>query len=154
RAASRASRAGVMPVRAVPTGVPSPSYVSVATPNRTTASYRLSPALRNRARRVARPSTSGSTPLAAGSSVPVWPIRRSPSTRRMIATTSCEVGPVGLSMTSRPSIDGPLDLFGERRLEGFDRTTHRAARGVFVTASAELLGDGADVDVAFGSHAD
>ena len=35
---------------------------------------------------------------------PVWPIRRSPSTRRMRATTSWLVGPGGLSMTRRPSI--------------------------------------------------
>src|SRR5207249_11434318 len=61
--------------------------------------------LRNRASRVARPRTSGSTPLAAGSSVPVWPMRGSPSTRRRHATTSCDVGPAGLSMTSKPSME-------------------------------------------------
>ena len=55
-------------------------------------------ASRGRARAAARRSP-------AGSSVPVWPMRRSPSARRTRATTSCEVGPAGLSTTSRPSID-------------------------------------------------
>src|SRR5258706_68271 len=82
RADSISWRAGVTPVRTAPIAVPSASYVSVGTPNRTTASYRLSPALKKRASLVARPSTSGNTPLAAGSSVPVWPIRRSARTRR------------------------------------------------------------------------
>ena len=41
---------------------PSASYVSVATPKRTSASYSLSLPLKNRARRVARPRTIGSTP--------------------------------------------------------------------------------------------
>src|SRR5262245_9848742 len=108
----------------------------------------------NRARRVARPTTSGSTPLAFGSSVPVWPIRRSRSTRRMRATTSCEVGPVGLSTTNRPSIDGAFDLLDEHLLQRVDRAVHRAPGRVLVTAAAELLRDRADVDLALRPHAD
>ncbi len=79
------------------------SYVSVAAPRRTPASYSLSVALRNEASRVARPITRGRTPVASGSSVPVWPMRLRPSARRTRATTSCDVGPAGLSMTRTPS---------------------------------------------------
>src|SRR5689334_8489226 len=107
-----------------------------------------------RASRVALPSTSGSTPLAAGSSVPVCPIRRSPIARRTRATTSCEVGPAGLSMTNRPSIDRCLDLVDEDLLQGVDRARDAAAGRVLVAAAAELLGDRADVDVALRAHAD
>src|SRR5271165_6322498 len=49
-----------------------------------------------------RPSTSGSTPVAMGSSVPRWPIDRSPTSRRILATTSCEVQAAGLSTTITP----------------------------------------------------
>src|ERR1051326_3487622 len=41
------------------------------------ASYSLSSLLRNCASRVALPSSNTSTPVANGSSVPVWPMRRS-----------------------------------------------------------------------------
>ena len=51
---------------------------------------------------MARPMTSGSTPVAKGSSVPVWPTFGEPIARRTTATTSCEVGPAGLSMTRTP----------------------------------------------------
>src|SRR6266853_2314846 len=57
-------------------------------------------------------------------------------------------------MTSRPSIDGPLNLFDEGRLERLDGTARRAARGILVAAAAELFGYCADVDVALRSHAD
>ena len=40
------------------------------------------------------------------SSVPVWPMRETPSARRVSVTTSCEVGPSGLSTTSTPSGNG------------------------------------------------
>src|SRR5438034_4103209 len=137
------------------------------------ASYCLSRALRKRASRVARPTTSGSTPLAAGSSVPVWPMRRSPRRRRIRSTTSWDVGPEGLSMTRRPftkqncrisglrncrivglSFDRLFDLRDEQFLERVDRAPHGAPRRVLMAAAAELLRHGADVDVAFGSHAD
>src|SRR3954470_1294180 len=106
-----------------------------------------------RARRVARPMTSGRTPLAIGSRVPVWPTRRSPRTRRTQATMSWEVGPGGLSTMSRPSIDRFLDLLEEQLLEGIDGARDAAAGRVLVTAAAELLGHAADVDVALRSHA-
>src|SRR5688500_3171887 len=44
----------------------------------------------------------GSTPVAKGSSVPVCPALRMPSARRTRSTTSCEVGPAGLSTTITP----------------------------------------------------
>ena len=113
-AARRPRRPATVPTYAAPTGAPSASNVVVANPRRTSASYVLSAPLRNRDSRVARPSTSGSTPLAAGSSVPVCPIRRSRRARRARATTSWELGPAGLSTTSRPSITGPTPRAGLR----------------------------------------
>src|SRR5436309_514026 len=44
----------------------------------------------------------GSTPVANGSRVPVWPTRRRSRARRTRSTTSWEVGPAGLSTTSTP----------------------------------------------------
>src|SRR5271157_2603248 len=49
-----------------------------------------------------RPRTRGSTPVAMGSRVPRWPIDRSPTIRRILATTSWEVHPAGLSTTITP----------------------------------------------------
>src|SRR3982751_5718751 len=105
------------------------------------ASYILLPPLRNFASRVARPTTSGRTPLAPGSSVPVCPIRRSPRARRMRATTSWLVGPAGWSMTSRPSIDRAPNLVDEDVPELVDVAVHRAAGRVLVSAAAEFLRD-------------
>src|ERR1700758_901175 len=66
--------------------------------------YALPLSLRYSATRVAWPMQMGSTPLAAGSSVPACPTRRCLSSLRTFATTSCEVIPVGLLMLSMPSI--------------------------------------------------
>src|ERR1700687_8637 len=54
------------------------------------------------ARRVARPSRTGKTPSAIGSSVPAWPTRFWPARLRTFATTSCEVQPFGLLTLSMP----------------------------------------------------
>jgi len=54
------------------------------------------------AQRVAAPTTTTRSPLAAGSRVPRWPAARIRSPRRTRSTTSCDVTPVGLSTTSRP----------------------------------------------------
>src|SRR5262245_38017802 len=80
-------------------------------------------------------------------------MRRSFRTPRMRATTSCDVGPAGLSMTNRPSIDGRFDLLDERLLQRVDRTVDRAAGSVLVAAAAELPGDRPDVDLALRAHA-
>ena len=82
----------------------SASSESVVTPRRSSASYSLSPLMRNGTSLVASPTQMGRTPVAIGSSVPVCPTRRSPSTRRTSATTSNEVMPPGLSMTTTPFI--------------------------------------------------
>src|SRR5229473_2744801 len=66
--------------------------------------YALPLSLRYSATRVAWPTQIGSTPLAAGSSVPAWPTRLCLSSLRTFATTSCEVMPVGLLMLSMPSM--------------------------------------------------
>ena len=63
-AGRRCSRATISPPR---------SSVVVVTPSSMSASYSFSADDRNCARRVALPMTSGSTPDASGSSVPVWP---------------------------------------------------------------------------------
>ena len=57
--------------------------------------------------RVAWPRKTGSTPAANGSRVPPWPTRRTPVRRRTMATTSWEVGPMGLPTTRMPSSSGP-----------------------------------------------
>src|SRR5215831_15781926 len=77
-------------------------------------------------RRVARPSSTTSSPVAKGSSVPAWPARFAPVARRTTATTSCDVMPAGLSTSASPVtsvvrvsirwILSILDL-GEQRLD-------------------------------------
>src|SRR5258706_329676 len=62
-------------------------------------------------RRVALPRQSTSKPVAIGSSVPVWPMRRWPVMRRAFATTSWLVQPAALSRRSRPSRPGALAAF-------------------------------------------
>src|SRR5574341_312691 len=76
---------------------PVPSAVSVVVPSRITPSYALSHPAANGASRVARPVTSTSSPSANGSREPRCPTRRSPSARRTMSTTSCDVGPAGFA---------------------------------------------------------
>src|SRR2546423_10669932 len=75
------------------------------------ASYTLSPFPKNCARRVARPITSGSTPVAIGSSVPRCPTFLVCASRRMRLTTSWDVHPDGLSTTITPSLKVTLSLW-------------------------------------------
>src|SRR5579863_10010043 len=70
--------------------------------------------------RVARPTMISSSPVANGSSVPAWPVLTPPSARRTEATTSCEVTPAGLSISSTPSTEAssrnlPLAASSTRR---------------------------------------
>src|SRR5207248_7093913 len=53
-------------------------------------------------------------------------------------STSWEVGPAGLSTTSRPSIDRPLDLGDEEFLQRVDGARHRAPGGILVSAATEF----------------
>src|SRR5687767_3838713 len=86
--------------------MPVESSVSVSVPNRMTASYTFGAPSIYGSRRVARPTRRTSSPVANGSSVPAWPTRRSPSERRVVATTSCDVIPAGLSTRRIPSLGG------------------------------------------------
>src|SRR5688572_16241224 len=54
--------------------------------------------------RVALPNATTSRPVANGSSVPVCPARTPPRARRVMATTSCELAPAGLSISRMPSL--------------------------------------------------
>src|SRR4030095_8924246 len=87
----------------------------VANPRRIIASYSLSEAVRNCAKRVARPTRTTSTPVANGSSVPEWPMRRSCRMCRTRPTTSCEVMPSGLSIIRTPSTDRIVDVLVLRK---------------------------------------
>src|SRR5260221_2073130 len=59
----------------------------------------------------------------------------------------------GLCTSAAFQLDGFVDLLHEHLLERLNRPDDRAAGGVLVPATTELLGDGADVDVALRSHA-
>src|SRR5438128_11546609 len=63
--------------------------------------------MRYSAIRVAVPKHNTSTPVAAGPSVPVCPTLGIPSSVRARATTSWDVHPAGLLLTSRPSKTTP-----------------------------------------------
>src|SRR2546425_1744787 len=129
---------------------PALSCVSVVTPKRTTASYSLSPSLTKLAILVASPMQIGSTPVAVGSSVPVWPQRlalKRPFTRR---TTSKLVGPLGLSTTTTPESSCPilqcfLDLLRDLRPHRYLVALDAAPCGIVMSAAPELLRDGGDV---------
>lgn len=88
---------------AVPVTSPSASSVRVHWPRRIVASYSFCVRVRCPSSRVARSTPSTRTPVAIGSSVPAWPTRRVPTSRRILPTTSCEVQPPGLSTMTRPS---------------------------------------------------
>src|SRR5258707_1054118 len=130
---------------------PAASCVSVVSPKRTTASYSFSPSEMKLAILVASPMQMGRTPVAVGSSVPVWPQRlvlKSPFTRR---TTWKLVGPLGLSTTTTPERSAKkrlLDLGGDARPHRLFVALDAAARGVVVPAAAELLRHGRHVDAA------
>ena len=72
-------------------------------PRRKTAWYSLSHSNRYSAMRVPRPTRIGSTPVAAGSSVPAWPTFGPLKSPRTLATISWEVQPAGLWMLRIPS---------------------------------------------------
>ena len=69
--------------------------------------YSLSVSGRKFSALAARPSRTGSTPVAMGSKVPVWPIFFSQASPRSTATASNEVNPWGLSNISMPFINPP-----------------------------------------------
>src|SRR6266481_5341593 len=160
RSASR-TRSSLRPSTGrVSSTLPAASCVSVTCPKRTVASYSFSPSAMNPATLVASPTQMGKTPVAVGSSVPVWPTRLTlnrPFTRR---TTSNEVGPLGLLTTTTPLRSGIQGLQGQRDLgrdAGLDRglvALDRAPGRVPVAAAAEPLRDGGHVHVAARAEAD
>src|SRR3954451_14420949 len=112
--------------------------------------------MKNRCARVARPTSTISSPVANGSSVPAWPTRRMPgSSRRTIATTSCEVFPAGLSTRITPSMrTASLELRGDLAAQEVDQLVpghRRAEAGGLAVAAAPLgPGDRGDVDALVG----
>src|SRR5579863_3436754 len=66
------------------------------------AVYSFSVRIRYPSRRVAFSTPTTRTPVAIGSRVPAWPTRLVPASRRIRATTSCDVIPPGLSTMTRP----------------------------------------------------
>src|SRR2546423_11410719 len=79
------------------------SPVAVSSPRRSVASYALRASMRKRENLVASPNTSGRSPVANGSSVPVWPPFSEASARLARARARVEVRPAGLSRRRTPS---------------------------------------------------
>src|SRR5215212_5463448 len=100
-------------------------------------------------RRVERPTSRTSKPVANGSSVPAWPIRRSPRLRRATSTTSCDVTPDGLSTSKRPSAGGPLI-----RRRRFLRQVRRLRLGVLLDLLEQRLDAGRPGDAVVGAEGD
>ena len=82
--------------------VPVASWVSVEIPKISSASYSLSPFKKNRDSLVARLRQQIKTPVANGSSVPVWPTFFAPKLFFIRATTPADEIPPGLSTTTIP----------------------------------------------------
>src|SRR5688572_15727341 len=116
--------------------------------------------MKKRVRRVALPSVSTSSPVASGSSVPVWPTRFCRRTRRTFCTASCEVIPASLSISKRPCcirrLSAPrgggaercLERRGDRLAQGAQLPLDLEARGVLVPAAPVLARQLLDVHLA------
>src|SRR3954468_11381574 len=106
--------------------------------------------MRKRCTRVARPTSTSSSPVANGSSVPACPtLTPRPSRRRTKATTSWEVTPAGLSTRRTPS-ELPGNL-GPQELDQLGiAELGRDPRRPPVPAAAGGAGDARDVDAVVG----
>src|ERR1051326_4727197 len=112
---------------------------------------------------VARPRRRINNPVALGSSVPQCPTFLISKFRRMFSTTSWEVGPAGLSMSSAPSSvskvcmsgKGAFDFVDDLALDTMGGALYASARGSGMAAAAKFLGDVVDVHfLALGAQAD
>src|SRR4051812_4970767 len=143
------SSGGIPPVSTIS---PSGSPVVETAPSRATVTYVFGSAMRNRCARRARPTSTSSSPVANGSSVPAWPALRTPSARRVASVRSCDVLPAGLSTRTRPSTLRTLqlggDLLAQERDELVVRELGREAGRAPVTAAAPPPRDGRHVDAA------
>src|SRR5579871_366128 len=138
------------------TTAPSGSPVVVVQVRSTSVTYRLSSPEKHGASLVAAPESSTSSPVANGSSVPVWPVR-APVRRRSAATRANDDGPAGLSSSTTPT--GVLafgtgtgavvthELAPEELDDLLDRLLGREARGLRMAAPAPLARDRRDVDL-------
>src|SRR5919202_1901359 len=90
--------------------------------------------MRKRCTRRARPTSTSSSPVANGSSVPAWPALRVPSARRTASVRSCEVFPAGLSTRTRPST-GPDAIDRRYRCAAPTATTNPTAASTGATAA-------------------
>src|ERR1700733_13452502 len=81
---------------------PSASSVLVDWPSLIVAAYSFSVRVRYPSSLVAFSTPTTRTPVAIGSRVPACPTLRVPASRRIRATTSCDVMPPGLSTMTRP----------------------------------------------------
>src|SRR4051794_9896606 len=112
--------------------------------------------MRKRCARRARPTSTSSSPVANGSSVPACPALRTPRPRRVASVRSCEVLPAGLSTRTSPSTERRryLQLGGDLLAQEGDELVvgqlGREARGAPVAAAAARAGDGRHVDGAVG----
>ena len=87
---------------------PSASPVEVFSPNFTVVKYSLSALSKSAENFVAYPKHKGSSPLAKGSSVPVWPAFCAFRRRRAFCKALLLDKPTGLSSNKTPSIFKPL----------------------------------------------
>src|SRR5438105_2502083 len=119
------------------------------------ATYRLSRPKKQGASRVAAPESSTSSPVANGSSVPVWPVR-APVRRRSAATSANDDGPAGLSTKATPTGlralgTGTGCVADERAAEERDQLVDRLLRGeagrLRMATAALLAGDRRHVDL-------
>src|SRR5690554_6037535 len=110
------------------TTAPSLSPVSVRMPRRAVVIYALSLSSMVWENLVASPKHRGSTPVARGSSAPVWPALAAPYRRLTCCRIPLEVTPWGLSITRMPFTSRPLRLRLKHHAPDYqkpDRRYHR-----------------------------
>src|SRR5690554_697821 len=110
------------------TTAPSLSPVSVRIPSRAVVTYALSLSSMVWENLVASPKHSGKTPVASGSSAPVWPALAAPYRRLTCCRIPLEVTPWGLSITRMPFTSRPLRLRLKHHAPDYQKPDHRYHR--------------------------